>query len=562
MDAKYEVMSQTVEVLLSPGTIQFEIPPFQRRFSWGQDEIEQLFDDVFSETSRTDLPYFLGSIVLASKDGGGGGEPLLVLDGQQRLTTLSLTIAVLISKLKLCGLEGASEHNMYLYSRKLKGQKKPKIFLQGDDAKIFESIIADAGNAKDAKYSHSSLGVAARKISDLLEKYKPKYGDGNDADAYEGMLERILYDLEIVRIKAPSEKDAFRLFETLNDRGLALSAADLIKNKLFSHCGAEIDDAFEAWSNMISLTGEDEVVSYLRYFWIARKGFTRKRGLYDSYKDFINKLDSTSATLFAIELEESAKDYAQVVKPNQRTCSWGSDVADCLDRINVYRARSYRPVILAASHYHPSILGELAEMCESISVRFSVVGEKNPNELEKMYAEISKILREEKDEPLKVIADSGWLKNVPSDEEFSNKLESMDIVSVTPAWRQVLVRLNSAVSTGETRVESASKVHVEHVLPQSPRATALIESGMTKEDAEALVNRVGNLTLLSGRRNQSISNKPFSMKKEEFEKSEIALTKHLALLERWDASAINERSKWMADLAVSVYPHPIVIASR
>src|ERR1022692_4069710 len=271
--AKYEVLSQTVELLLSPGTAQFQVPVFQRRYAWGAEEIGQLIDDLFGESAQNELPYFLGSIVLARQDGIPGGAADLVLDGQQRLTTLSLLISALIDRMRGEGATDADEHKMYLFSRRVKGKKTPKLLLQPDDAKAFEILIGEPAQASEPKLKSTPLGIAVAKILELLDEYAagPQYKDV--PKPFEAMFSRLLYDVELVRITAPSERDAFRLFETLNDRGLALSAADLIKNKLFSRCKGELDDAVDSWGNLLLLTKDDDVVNFLRTFWIAFKGF-------------------------------------------------------------------------------------------------------------------------------------------------------------------------------------------------------------------------------------------------------------------------------------------------
>jgi uncharacterized protein with ParB-like and HNH nuclease domain len=249
-NSKYEVVSQTVEVLLSPGTAQFEVPPFQRTYSWSADEINQLVDDVFGESPElpnSELPYFLGSIVLAAKEENDGSGPDLILDGQQRLTTLSLIIAALIQKLNEGGADEAGEYRTYLFSRRVRGQSRPIVLLQSEDRRVYELLIREPPNYKEAKYKNTSIGVALAKIYTAIERYVGQAKSESAAnDSYGTMLERLLYDVELVRITAPSERDAFRLFEILNDRGLALSAADLIKNKLFSRCGTEIEDATDA----------------------------------------------------------------------------------------------------------------------------------------------------------------------------------------------------------------------------------------------------------------------------------------------------------------------------
>jgi hypothetical protein len=566
-NSKYEVVSQTVEGLLSLGTAQFEVPPFQRTYSWGADEINQLIDDVFGESPEvpnTELPYFLGSIVLATKEDGAPG-PDLILDGQQRLTTLSLLISVLIHRLADSGVEDVSDYRAYLVSRRVKGQPRPKVLLQNEDRRVYESLIREPSNYKDPKYKNTSIGVALARIYVGVDQYVELAKSNTSAsDIYGTMLERILYDVEIVRITAPSEKDAFRLFETLNDRGLALSAADLIKNKLFSRCGSEIEDATDSWASVVACTKDDDIVDFLRYYWIASHGLVRKRGLYDKYRNHINTLGPTEAALLAIELDESARTYEQVVNPNPKTYSWGEEVAFTLERLNTYRARGCRPVILACSKYRPDDVPRIAYLCESITVRHSIVGEKSTNRLEAIYAEICKALRSSRGSVQEIFARedlSAYLREIPSDTEFVNKLENMEVLSVTPAWREILAQINSRLGTGETRVESPNRVHVEHILPQNPRATVLTESDVSMEEAAQLVSRIGNLTLLSGRKNREASNKPFSDKRANYAVSEIAMTQQLAAYDRWRKEQIEARSTKLAATAAEVYPHPASIIS-
>jgi hypothetical protein len=486
-NSKYEVVSQIVEGLLSLGTPQFEVPPFQRTYSWGADEINQLIDDVFGESPElpdNELPYFLGSIVLATKEDGASG-PDLILDGQQRLTTLSLLISVLIQKLDESGAEDVSDYRAYLVSRRVRGQPRPKVLLQDEDRRVYESLIREPSNYKDPRYKNTSIGAALAKIYAVVDRYAGlAKSESRTNDIYGTMLERILYDVEIVRITAPSEKDAFRLFETLNDRGLALSAADLIKNKLFSRCGPEIEDATDSWASVVACTKDDDIVDFLRYYWIASYGFVRKRSLYDKYRNHINTLGQTEAALLAIELDESARNYEQMVNPNPKTYSWGEDVAYTLERLNRYRARGCRPVILACSKFRAEDVPKIAHLCESITVRHSIVGEKSTNRLEVIYAEICKALRNPRG-TLKEIFDreelSAYLREIPFDTEFIHKLENMEVLSITPAWREILAQINSRLGTGETRVESANRVHVEHILPQNPRATVLTESSVSME---------------------------------------------------------------------------------
>jgi hypothetical protein len=567
--SKYEVVSQTLEVLLSPGTAQFEVPPFQRTYSWGTDEINQLIDDIYGDSPdlpSSELPYFLGSIVLAAKEDTSVHGPDQILDGQQRLTTLSLMIAVLVHRLNEGGAQDAGDYRTYLLSRRVRGQSKPKVLLQSEDRRAYESLVREPSSYNDSKFKDTSIGIALAIINRAIDRYIGQVSPQTAVnDLYAAMLERLLYDVEIVRIIAPSENDAFRLFETLNDRGLALSAADLIKNKLFSRCGPEIDDATDAWSNVVSYTRDDDIVDFLRYFWIAFHGFVRKRGLYEKYKNHINTLEATEAGLFAIDLDETAKIYEQVVNPRPKTLLWGQEVANAMERLNTFRARGCRPAILACGRFRPDDVAKIVHLCESITVRYSIVGEKSTNRLEVIYSEICRALRQST-APLEQIFTAEpllqFLSEVPNDEEFIARLETLEILSVTPTWREILSLINSALGTGETRVERSGRVHVDHILPQNPRATVLTESGVSMDEAMRLVPRIGNLTLLSGRKNREASNKPFSSKRESYAASEIAMTKELAAFSKWGKEQIENRSREFAELLAKIYPHPVDIVRQ
>ncbi len=117
------------------------------------------------------------------------------------------------------------------------------------------------------------------------------------------------------------------------------------------------------------------------------------------------------------------------------------------------------------------------------------MGERNPNRLEVIYFEICRASRNEGLTLKEVFGEKPLpelLSEIPSDEEFKAKLESIEINSVTPAWREILVQINRGLGTGETRIESPNRVHVEHILPQNPRATALTEADISREEATAL----------------------------------------------------------------------------
>jgi hypothetical protein len=468
-------------------------------------------------------PYFLGSIVLA-----GVQDKYLILDGQQRLTTVSLLLAVLKQKLEQHHYHDAGELNKYLVSGKLGMKKMAKLQLQPEDNDVYLRLIGQQTNKQIEGLKHNPLVHAVRKISSIIDRYAlPKVNAHTSVvDIYELMASRVIYNVEFVRIIAPSESEAFKLFETLNDRGLALNAADLIKNKLFSQCGTDlIKDAIDTWREIVDLVGEGEIVNFLRYYWIAFKGNIRKRGLYDAYRDELDRMKPMDAAIFAESIKTAAEAYQHITNPDPHSCPWGSDTGEALERIAIFRARSCRPVLLACAEYAREFMHDIAKLCETITVRYSMVSELNPNQLETDYGKLCQVIREDGPTSIDKINQSlmDLFTEIPSDKDFMDAFSKVELVNVTNAWRQILIRLNDFVATGETRIEGPQKVHVEHIFPRNPTAKAYKEANISTEEAPDYIGRIGNLTLLSGRKNRTISNGPFSTKVSAFALSEIAL---------------------------------------
>lgn len=158
-NSKYEVVSLTMEELLSPETAAFEVPDFQRAYSWEAEQINQLIDDVFVSSAGDELPYFLGSIVLASSENSNDSNRSRILDGQQRLTTLSLLIAALRQQLEEYGaIKEAVRYEMRLFSYENEESPNPKILLQrGEDSTTYETLIKEPLKHHEKRYKNTRI---------------------------------------------------------------------------------------------------------------------------------------------------------------------------------------------------------------------------------------------------------------------------------------------------------------------------------------------------------------------------------------------------------------------
>ena len=160
-----------MEELLSPQTAEFEVPDFQRAYSWEAEQINQLVDDIFVSSAGDELPYFLGSIVLASGENSSDSTRSRILDGQQRLTTLSLLIAALRQKLEEHGaLKETVCYEMRLFSYDDQDNPNPKILLQrGEDSTTYEALLKEPLKYSDKRYKNTRIGQGLASIYKAIQ---------------------------------------------------------------------------------------------------------------------------------------------------------------------------------------------------------------------------------------------------------------------------------------------------------------------------------------------------------------------------------------------------------
>jgi hypothetical protein len=554
----YDVRSCTVAELLRGDSPPFVVPEFQRGYSWTPSDIEALFEDVLDERHgfrARPTRYFLGAIVLVPRDGS-----LLVIDGQQRLATISITLAALRELMEQNGQhEDAAVLAQGLTTKQLGQDRRPRLELQQDDADAYREAIDGPSRIDGRKKSLSKVHRAAIVIrEELLTRI------ARDVDDHKSVVSRIanrfFSDIELVRIDAPDEGSAYRLFEALNDRGRALTAADLIKNKVFARASVNLAVVREQWRDLQQGIDDDELLAYLRHFWIAFRGSVRRNELYDAYDHEVSNATPEQVAQLSRDLAKSANVYRDLGAP--RRIEKGGVLAavfDRLDRLNRLRVKGGRPVLLLFTQRWLAGLPALVAMLETTAVRHALVCQRNPNQLENAYNNMCHSLRElgaaETDRALDVVRENldRWM---PNDDEFRDALVSAQIRTNLAGWRMLLVGLEEASSSGEVRVSGPADVHVEHVLPQVPSAECLKESGLTYEAAGELAYRLGNLTLLSGKKNVSASNAAFSAKRDILSTSSIGLSTSVASNAAWGRVEIEARSRSLAETACRVWPWP------
>jgi uncharacterized protein with ParB-like and HNH nuclease domain len=530
--------------LFNTSTEVFQIPIYQRGYSWDIDQWNELWDDI-SLLKEEDI-HFLGTIVVISNPHKPGLNYFELVDGQQRLTTLLILLIALKNFYSEKGEKEPADYlDKLLFSSYIK-IKSSKLITGKFDAKDFTALVSNKKEELNKK------GNISRAYNFFMEKIKKH----EDIDA---LREILLNNVELVQITTDNSLDAFRLFETLNDRGLNLSALDLIKNyllrKISENLEDKLEDSIKLWDNIISnLEGIDKIL-FIRQYFLASEGIKVSRSkLYDKYQEKINKKDYYS---FLEELSKASEIYSNIV--NQETDN---------DELNTYlkslksieATTSYTVILkLLLDDMPPKEIIKIIKLLQAFSLRISIC-KASTSDMESVYLEAINNYKS-KDNPVNFIKDL-FKKNSPNDIEFQNNFKKNNFRQ-NDQTKYILECLEDE-RTNETKEKilcDRTQVHIEHIMPftittkksKKELGDWEVYLGEDKEKHSDFVSKIGNLTLLGAKLNISASNNPFEAKKKNYNDSNIMITKDLCSFQDWKLKEIEGRSEKLSEKAVKIW---------
>ncbi len=541
------------------------VPPYQRSYAWSEKNISQLFRDLSTALVEQEQEYFLGSIVLIDST----GDRPSVVDGQQRLATITMLLAAIRDYFDEKGDQRAQNiERDYLLNVDLRTQEPAaKLRLnETDNDFFFKRVLTKRTDPqrkeKPTKESHDRIAegsfLAAKQVKQIADS------TNDPSSRLIDWVEYMMTKARVIRIQVPDSANAFRIFETLNDRGLKLALSDLLKNYLFHQSGDRIVEAQKNWVAMASVVeaAEDEglIVDFIRHFWCSQYGVTREKELYDRIKEKITS--KQKAIDFSNTLANSARTYAAIVNTdNELWASYGSEARSYMAILNLLGMTQIRPLIISIlQQFSPTEVKKSLRLFVSWAVRFVIVGGVGGGTLENHY---STRASEVTAETIKTAA--ALLKEmraiVPSDDDFQIAFSSAT-VSRHPHGRYYL-RVLERQQSGEEEPEfvpntSEEQITLEHVLPQNPDKDW---KHFDQETANRFYKRVGNLALMKKSKNEALGNTRFPEKVELYSKSDFKLTAGLkAYAEKglWTTGAIDARQKVLAQLAVQAWPNKVL----
>lgn len=562
----FSIINVTFRQLLGNG-LSYHVPPFQRDYSWTEDEWDDLWQDITGLFEPDGEPaHYMGYLVLQSPD----SRRFDVIDGQQRITTISLLVLAALSHLQdLIDKQLDAEPNAqrikqlrssYIgYLDPVSLVPQPKLELNRNNNTFYQNYLVplQAVPIRGLKASEHLL----RKAFDWLKgQLKVRCGmeetSGKNVAAFvDALVDRIFFTQIIVT----DELNAFKVFETLNARGVRLSATDLLKNYLFSMVArqelhsTELKAVEDRWARIVGLLGSESFPDFLRVFWNSRNRLARKLELFKA----VSRSIATKEAAFQLlrDLDQSAAVYAALRDPQDPI--WNKEERQALDELQLFGVQQPLAMLLAChARFFESdrlaftrVLQAVATLC----FRYNVICNLPPNEQERSCNAIAtEVAGGALATAAKVIA--ALEPMYPKDDQFKAAFASKELRTANSRSKNIARYILFAIEGQESgqRLDAESATYtLEHILPENPG-----EGWNHIEEAkqEALVHRLGNLALLEAAANRKAGNAGYPQKREAYAQSAVRTTQAIAERhEDWTARAVEARQQRQAATATAIW---------
>ncbi len=535
------------------------VPEFQRGYSWEKKHVEAFWSDVTefqkqSETRGGPEKYFLGPIVFRSES----KEKIFLLDGQQRLATATILFAALRDTARGLGIQAAQDFARDIHRDYIIKEDTGEYALElGDTDKLYfrETVQKDPPTTKvpglrSHRNIHRAQQILKASVQSKIASLNPTAAL-NELKALERVLRR---DLIMAAIPVESERDAFLIFETLNDRGLRLSVPDLLLNYLMRVAQPETDrsEIREMWSGMLEKLGKRDISRFLRHMWVSRYGDLKSKDLFTALKNRIE--DSKISSLeFTRVCASDCEKYVNLVDVDEEHI--GSDAAPYVRRlVRQLDFQSSLPLLL--SSYALLSRDDFIQVVKWILVfvtRYSIISNLDMSGLESIFFGLAREIRKRMEDPEAKKGCMAYIKdtlrnNSPSDEQIKTAVENL-LLSPDEA-KYVVARLATKMQTS-TREVAIDEANLEHIFPKKPS-----EEWQNRDAMEPFLWHLGNLTMLGRRLNEAAANKGYVQFKREYyaNASELVMAQEVAKgYKEWNVNSILHRAKVLAPFVAEIW---------
>ncbi|WP_066334014.1 GmrSD restriction endonuclease domain-containing protein [Azohydromonas lata] len=493
----------------------FTIPGYQRPYSWGIEQAKELLEDLLGymqdngAPSNTSAPYFLGSIVLIKDEHSADAT---VVDGQQRLTTLTLLLSAIRASIKdstaqnsitKCIYEHGDDifgnHACYRLSLRERDRDFFRDYVQHEDgiSKLvtFEGILSDPQNRlrTNARYFMDTLRVLDQKTLASLTKF-------------------IVTRCYLVTVSTPDLDSAFRIFGILNSRGLDLSATDILKAEIIGFITEDGRKVYtDKWESIEEKLGRDDFGDLFSHIRMIYRRAKPKNNLLKEFRDHVDI--SQPVDFISQVLMPASEAYLAIVNANHASTKHAEQINEHFSWLNRIEFKDWLPPALAffMKHRHDSeamlvFFRDLERLTYSMLVRKTGI-----NDRIERFSSLTGAIEKNTD----LQADTSPLQLTPEDQHATYEMLSGPLYETHSARALAVILLRLDRLLADTGASYDDKVvSVEHVLPQSPpQSSQWLQWVSDPADRLYWTHRLGNLTLLSRRKNSAASNYEFEKKK-------------------------------------------------
>ena len=599
---KYTEPNNIAQIFSNEKSILYNIPKYQREYTWGQKEWGLLFNDVI----ENDKGYFLGSIICVDDSVSAWSDAILeVIDGQQRLTSISILLITLYNKLNkmksqldedgLTDLNNIKRELVVKRGGKNISRLKPQV--QNNNRDDYFSLLCENDLLLDYEKKNNAgnrrIYRAYYYFSNLIDKYvediQKEASDLNEIDILFELVNKFNSAI-LVSIQVETHKDAYMLFESLNNRGVPLSAIDLIKNLLISVSDddGKSDDAYYKWKKILSYLGEDYSVQE-RFF----------RQFYNAYRDELNepyraegkvkyalgylatkstildiyeKLIKTDYEKFLNRVKKEARNYSILINNASEDDIIEELVQPLFNLDKIQGAPSYILLLYLLSkkaelNLNNKIIANIINYLTKFFVRRNITDYPNTRNLTKIFMDLVALIKDKQGTEIYDLIINNLKANSSSDEIFEAKLKGSIYLDNPDATRFLLCYYEDKFKTNEIYTNLWSRDNsnkyiwtIEHIFPEGENIPVewvnMIANGDKNIAIEYLNNYVhilGNLTITGY--NQNLSNLSFEKKKNRVNKdgnyigykNGLKLNDDVVSKDAWHIEDIKERTNRLVD---------------
>lgn len=555
----------------------FDIPDYQRAYSWNKDNLKQLIDDIMDSIGLNKEnnnvfeeyePYFIGSIVLCSKEYKDDGSGLYdVIDGQQRLTSIIILIAAIRDLTKNEAYKNILSSLIYQKPNELMGIKESiRVRVRGKEAEFFKKyVLTDGGTDLINEIDEKEISEAKQNMLNAIRTFKEVFVDEN-GEVLESKLDEFtkyfLQKVVVVVITTDSFTSAFRLFNVINARGLPLTNADLLKSENLRVISEDKRNIYtDMWENIEQELGKDKLEQIIGFMRTMKQNRKATATVYEEFskKIFVSEPDYIGVN-FVEHLKEIKDLYNKYINEGNIELSSKDNSIYYQNLVRIMRDFiPYDEWMVALIKFIEKFKNDedILEFLKVLEKRI-VIDWVNGNSFADRLARVYKILE--------VIDSSSSLEEIKKSNVFISDLErttayfrnSLDDIEFYSKGRMlvpkyILIRLDMEKRNGEI-LDYTNKIMLEHILPRNAK-DAYWTTNFTVDERKNWCNKLGNLVIINGTKNTKLNNKAFAEKVEQYlsKKSDFEITKEVLALNDWKIESVAGRQESLMNRALNLW---------